>query len=51
VHFGLGDATRVERLDVRWPSGEVETLRDVAADQIVTVTEGKGITSRSPFTK
>jgi hypothetical protein len=51
MHFGLGDATRVDRVDIRWPSGEVETLRDVAADQIVTVTEGKGITGRSPFTK
>ena len=30
VHFGLGDVTRVERVDVRWPTGEVETIRDVA---------------------
>jgi hypothetical protein len=49
VHFGLGDATRVERIDVRWPTGDVETLRDVVADQIVTVTEGKGITARAAF--
>ena len=49
VHFGLGDATRVERIDVRWPAGDVETIRDVAADQIVTVTEGKGITARAAF--
>ena len=47
VHFGLGEATRVERIDVRWPAGDVETIRDVAADQIVTVTEGKGITGRN----
>jgi hypothetical protein len=51
AHFGLGDATRVERVDVRWPSGEVETIRDVAADQIVTVTEGKGITGRTAFVR
>ena len=49
VHFGLGDATRVERLDVRWPTGDVETIRDVAADQIVTITEGKGVTGRVGF--
>jgi hypothetical protein len=49
VHFGLGDVTRVEKIDVRWPTGEVETIRDVAADQIVTVTEGKGATARVPF--
>jgi enediyne biosynthesis protein E4 len=51
VHFGLGDGTRVERLDVRWPTGDVEMIRDVAADQIVTVTEGKGITNRAPFAR
>jgi hypothetical protein len=50
VHFGLGDATRVERVDVRWPTGDVETLRDVAADQIVVVTEGKGVTGALPLT-
>ena len=49
VHFGLDDATRVERIDVRWPAGDVETIRDVAADQIVVVTEGKGVTGRSAF--
>ena len=49
VHIGLGDVARVERIDVRWPAGDVETIRDVAADQIVTVTEGKGITARVEF--
>jgi hypothetical protein len=49
VHFGLGDATRVERIDVRWPDGQVETIRAVPADQMVTVTEGRGITGRSGF--
>ena len=51
VHFGLGDATRVERIDVRWPAGDVETIRDVAADQIVTVTESKGVTARTAFVR
>jgi len=51
AHFGLGEATRVERIDVRWPAGVVETIRDVAADQIVTVTEGQGITNRGPFAR
>ena len=51
VHFGLADATRIEKIDIRWPTGDVETIRDVAADQIVTVTEGKGITGRSAFVR
>jgi hypothetical protein len=49
LHFGLGDASRVERIDVRWPTGDVETIRNVAADQIVTITEGNGITGRRSF--
>jgi hypothetical protein len=51
AHFGLGGITRVEKIDVRWPAGDVETIRDVAADQIVTITEGKGITARSAFVR
>jgi hypothetical protein len=49
AHFGLGSAATVERLDVRWPGGEIETFRGVAADQIVTITQSKGITSRTPL--
>jgi hypothetical protein len=39
VHFGLGEATRVSRLVVRWPSGVRQVLRNVAANRLVTVTE------------
>lgn len=49
AHFGLGDASRVERLEIKWPAGRTELLQDVAANQIVTVTEGRGITARAPF--
>ena len=49
VHFGLGDAPRAERVDVRWATGAVETIRDVAADHIVTLTEGKGITGQAAY--
>jgi hypothetical protein len=45
VHFGLGTATRAEVL-VRWPSGTVERWSDVAADQILTLTEGTGTPAR-----
>jgi hypothetical protein len=40
VHFGLGDADRVERLVIRWPSGAVQELTDVAADRHIVVAEG-----------
>ena len=39
VHFGLGDADRVERLAIRWPSGKVQELIDVKADRHIVVDE------------
>jgi hypothetical protein len=42
VHFGLGDATRIERIEIRWPNGLEETWSDVGIDRIVTVKEGTG---------
>jgi hypothetical protein len=49
VHFGLGSATSVDRLDVRWPGGQTEVVSMLRVDQIVTITEGQGITARTPF--
>lgn len=43
LHFGLGDATKVDLLEVRWPSGLVEKLQNVPANRVVTVKEGAGI--------
>jgi len=39
LHFGLGAVTRVPVVEIRWPSGVRQTLRDVAADRVVRVTE------------
>jgi len=39
VHFGLGTATRSDEIVIRWPGGHVDTLRDVPADQQLTVIE------------
>ena len=43
IHFGLGKAAKVDRVIVRWPSGLVETLQDLSADQYYTIVEGRGI--------
>jgi ankyrin repeat protein len=51
VHFGLGHAALAEKIEIRWPSGIVDVLENVAANQILTVTEGKGITAKAPFTR
>jgi hypothetical protein len=47
-HIGLGSIARLDTVEIRWPNGVVETMSDVAAGQLVTVTEGKGVTARSP---
>jgi len=39
VHFGLGRASVVETIEIRWPSGIVQSLKDVAADRIVQIDE------------
>ncbi|MBL9135199.1 MAG: VCBS repeat-containing protein [Verrucomicrobiales bacterium] len=39
LHFGLGDATHVETIQIEWPNGTQQTLTAVAARQILTVTE------------
>ena len=46
--FGLGEATRVDRLEVRWPSGKTETLSGLAVDREVMVIEGVGRASELP---
>jgi hypothetical protein len=40
--FGLGSAGKAARVEVAWPSGIVDTLTEVAANQTITVVEGKG---------
>jgi len=41
VHFGLGAATVIDRLDVRWPNGGEEHWAHLAADRLHTLVEGK----------
>ena len=42
VHFGLGSATHVDRVEVRWPTGVEESWADVPVNRIVTLEEGTG---------
>ena len=43
VHFGLGAATKLDSVEVRWPSGLTEHFDNAAVDQINTVKEGTGV--------
>jgi hypothetical protein len=41
VHFGLGDAEKVDRLTIRWPSGKIQELVNLAGDRHVIIDEDK----------
>jgi hypothetical protein len=46
LHFGLGSADRVDRVEVRWPSGTTQTLQNLASDRFYVVKEGEGIVTQ-----
>jgi enediyne biosynthesis protein E4 len=49
IHFGIGAAEKVELLEIRWPSGQVDALKDLQANRLYYVTEEKGITRTESF--
>jgi len=51
VHFGLGGALKVDLLEIRWPSGTVDALKDVPVNQLIYVKEGQGILRQVSFTR
>ena len=46
IHFGLGDATTVDAVEIHWPGGAVEKVRLPAVDRILTIEQGKGVTGQ-----
>ncbi len=48
VHFGLGKAKKIDLIEIRWNSGKVETIKDVAVDKFYAILEGEGLV---PFEK
>ncbi len=51
LHFGLGAATLVDSLVLQWPNGKVQVIRDVKADQVLTVTQDNGNISPATIQK
>jgi enediyne biosynthesis protein E4 len=43
LHFGLGAATKVDKLEIKWPDGSSESFDVSAIDKVITITQGKGI--------
>jgi enediyne biosynthesis protein E4 len=48
IHFGLGDHDHVDKMEVIWPSGKVETLSNLASDHFYLVREGAGVATVKP---
>ena len=49
--FGLGASSQADAVEVQWPSGQIDKLAKVTADQTVTIQEGKGIVAQRPYSK
>jgi hypothetical protein len=51
VTIGLGTRTRIAALEIRWPNGRTETVKDAAADESIVIEEGKGIVERNALAR
>jgi enediyne biosynthesis protein E4 len=49
LHFGLAGEDKMSLVAIRWPMGETENLKDVPADFIYTIVEGKGMVDKIPL--
>jgi enediyne biosynthesis protein E4 len=49
VHFGIEKAEKVDLLEIRWPSGQVDVIKDIKPNQLVYVKEGAGIIRTTQF--
>ena len=49
LHFGLAASWKIDLVEVRWPTGKIESFKDLATDKIYTIVEGQGIQGAIPF--
>jgi hypothetical protein len=47
LHFGLGQRSAIDQIEIKWPSGGLTTLTNLKADQILAIEEGKGLVHRT----
>jgi hypothetical protein len=43
LHFGLGASASMDSVQIRWPNGNIEEIKNLSADKVYTVVEGQGI--------
>ena len=51
AHFGLGAADRIRTIEIRWPSGRIDTAKELAADRFYVAAEGGGIEPAPAFSR
>jgi hypothetical protein len=49
LHFGLERRTKIDLVEVHWPSGVIDKVSNVAANKIIIVKEGKGLVEQKDF--
>jgi hypothetical protein len=49
LHFGLGSQTKIDSVEIAWPSGKKDVYRDLGADAIYTTREGDNVLKRTPY--
>jgi enediyne biosynthesis protein E4 len=49
IHLGVGARSRLDRIEVAWPSGAADTVAGVDADQLIVIREGEGVVRREPL--
>ena len=49
VHFGLDQAKKVDSVEIRWPSGTVDTLKDLAVNRLYVIQEGGKVLKTDDF--
>jgi len=49
LHFGLGSRTAIDRIEIRWPSGQKQAIANPPADHILVIKEGTGLVAAKPF--
>jgi hypothetical protein len=49
LHFGLEKRSKIDLIEIRWPSGVVDRIKDARVNRILTIKEGQGVIAQSPF--
>lgn len=49
LHFGLERRTKIDLIEIRWPNGMIEAIKDASVNKILTIKEGQGIVDRKDF--